>query len=264
MTRSRLGVFVRGVFVLATVALAGCELPPQRTQIGILGTSGTEVFVNQQRVANGTAVYENDDVSTGPNSSAIIDFAEGGGFFQLDQNTDPVFSWQLVEGVRCIFARILSGQVYVDKAEFCLSTPAADVVSGSQINVRVTAQQSTVTLLQGRVTGTRPRTPPLVPGQEMVADAGQPNARIRTLTPAALTERVVWAGRYRFQGWCQDQNQSKPSFRDQCDPRNFSFAPPQPAAPSNFELFPQGDIMFPRAPRRSPPPRPPRPPSSPG
>lgn len=262
MTQSRLGVFVRGVFVLATVALAGCELPPQRTQIGILGTSGTEVFVNQQRVATGTAIYENDDVSTGPNSSAIIDFV-GGGFFQLDQNTDPVFSWQLVEGVRCIVARILSGQVYVDKAEFCLSTPAADVVSGSQINVRVTAQQSTVTLLQGRVTGTRPRTPPLVPGQEMVADAGQPTARIRQLNQAALTERIAWSGRYRFQGWCQDQNQVKPSFRDQCDPRNFSFAPPQPAAPSNFETFPERDIMFPRAPRRSPP-RQPRPPSSPG
>jgi hypothetical protein len=251
-----------GLSVLATIAVAGCELPSQRERIGTLGTSGNEVFVNGQRVANGTPIYENDDVSTGPASSAIIDFS-GGGFFPLDQNTDPVFKWELIAGVRCIIARVLSGQVYVDKAEFCLSTPAADVVSGSQINVRVTAQQSVFTLLQGRMTGTRPQTPPLVPGQEMTADVGQPTARIRTLSPAALAERVAWLGRYRFQGWCQDQNQVRPSFRNECDPRNFSFAPPQPAEPSNFELFPQRDFPFSRPPRRSPP-RQQRPPSSPG
>ena len=263
MAQRKLNTLVLGLASLATIAVAGCELQPQREPIGILGTSGTEVFVNHQHVANGTAIYENDDVSTGPNSSAIIEFSASAGFLQLDQNTDPVFSWQLVEGVRCIFARIFSGQVYVDKTEFCLSTPAADVVSGSQINVTVSAQESVITLLQGKVTGTRPRTPSLVPGQEMVADAGQPNARIRNLSPAALAERVAWAGRYRFQGWCQDQNEIKPSFRDQCNPRNFSFSPPHPVAPSNFELSPQRDIMFPRSPRRSPPSQQ-RPTSSPG
>jgi len=250
-----------GLSVLALAAVAGCAVPPQqREQIGVLGTSGSEVFVNHQRVASGTTIYSNDNVSTGPNSSAIIDFSVGGGFLQLDENTDPVFSWDLVEGVRCIFARILSGQVYVDKAEFCLATPAADVVSGSRINVQVTAQQSVITLLQGSLRGTRPRTPTLAPGQEMIADIRETNARIRSLNRTVSSERVAWLARYRFQGWCQTENQVRPSFRDECNASNFSFAPSQPAAPTTPDVFPQrdrGPVLLP--PRRSSPPPPPPP-----
>src|SRR5690242_1817148 len=94
--------------------LNGCTPPGgERPLIGELGTSGVSVFRNGLPAASGTRIYSGDSVTTGPNSSGMILFANGG-YFQLDQNTDPFFSWATVAGVRCILVKLANGQGYVD------------------------------------------------------------------------------------------------------------------------------------------------------
>jgi hypothetical protein len=59
--------------------LSGCTPPGgERPLIGELGTSGVNVLRNGLPAAVGTRIYSGDSVTTGPNSSAMILFANGG------------------------------------------------------------------------------------------------------------------------------------------------------------------------------------------
>ena len=216
---------------------------PQRELVGTLGTAGNAVYVNRVAAQTGTPIFSGDEVATGPGSGAMIDFTTGG-FFQLDQNTDPIFSWHLVNGVRCILAQIFSGQAYVDEATSCLSTATADVVSFSQINVETTAQRSVLTLLQGRMIGERPPFSALGAGQEVTIDLRDNVARRRTLSPAELSQRVAWRGNYRFLGWCDaGRGEIRKAYHDECDRRHFSFIPPHESAPPAYSDHPLLDLF---------------------
>jgi len=134
--------------------LAGCAAQ-QREAIGTLGTSGAGVYVNRAPAQSGRIIYSGEEVSTGPGVSAIVDFG-GGHFVQLDENTDPLFSWRLVDQVRCVFVQMFSGQAYADASPFCLATAAVEVVSGSKLNVWLLPQASVVSVLEGHMTPRRP------------------------------------------------------------------------------------------------------------
>jgi hypothetical protein len=227
--------------VLATSCTPGAPRP-QRELVGTLGTAGNAVYVNRAPAQTGTPIFSGDEVATGPGSGAMIDFTTGG-FFELDQNTDPIFSWHLVNGVRCILAQIFTGQAYVDEATSCLSTATADVVSFSQINVETTTQRSVLTLLQGRMLGERPPFSSVAAGQEVTIDLKGSVIRRGTLSPAELRQRVAWRGNYRFLGWCDDgRGETRKAYHDECDRRHFSFIPPHQNVPQAWPAHPLLDL----------------------
>jgi hypothetical protein len=85
--------------------------PPSR--VGILEVSGTQVFVNGANAHSGEAIYDGNRVTTGASSSGRINL-DGGGSLQLDENTDPVFRFQLLKEGWCLVVNIVSGQMFDD------------------------------------------------------------------------------------------------------------------------------------------------------
>ena len=243
------------IILLVLGWLNGCTPPGgERPLIGELGTSGPNVLRNGIPAPTGTRIYSGDSVTTGPNSSALILFANGG-YFQLDQSTDPFFSWETFAGVRCILVKIVRGQGYVDDTHTCISSPAADALTHSMVNISVNDSTSVLTLLGGVLTLERPRPMTLAPGQEVTADAGARATRVRSLSQAELEQRIAWRFRFQFRGWCTTPGGTFPAAFGECRGR-FSFAQPVAAPPPGFGFTPL--VPFPPIGPRFPPSRPPR------
>lgn len=209
------------------LALTGCaggiynKEPALGDRIGTLGVAGSQVFLNGNRAFGGEAIRVGDTVTTGNASSGLIEFADGG-LFQLDQDTDPIFLVKRLQSGFCILSRILRGQVFVDKQQFCIDSPALDAINNSRINIRVTAQQTGITVLQGNVNVVRPQAARILAGQQYVMNL-RGVARMRQLDPAELLETVRWRNNYTFAGWCCKAQQVTPSDREQCGTGRFSF-----------------------------------------
>ena len=233
----------------AALLLTACAMP-MSNRIGVLGTAGPNVFLNSQHAQNGALVSEGDEVTTGANSSAIIDFTDGG-FFQLDQNTDPLFLKQRLQAGYCILVRMMSGQAYLDKPAFCLETPTLTAINNSQVNIIATRQQSILTLLKGNVRITRPDTLSVRPGQQVTSTA-RGGISTRVLSKRALQDTTRWRSNYSFMGWCCVRNQIRKSPRQQCPAQDFSFNQQRLSTRcQQFEDLPM--IFTPRAPRRAEP-----------
>lgn len=87
------------LLVSALLLLAACEpvrqppAPSQQPELGArLLIDGDAVFVNGAPASYGRILRPGDTVTTGPGASALVRFSDGT-TVQLDQNTDPVFSW---------------------------------------------------------------------------------------------------------------------------------------------------------------------------
>jgi hypothetical protein len=245
------------------LALGGCaggvyhsREPVAGERIGTLGVAGSNVFLNGQRALGGEAIRVGDTVTTGNASSGLIEFADGG-VFQLDQDTDPVFLVKRLQSGFCILARILRGQVFVDKQQFCIDSPALDAINNSRINIRVTAQQTGITVLQGNVSTLRPQAARILAGQQYVMNL-RGVARMRQLNDAELADTVRWRNNYTFAGWCCKQQQVYPSDREQCGGGSFSFDRAGLEAQCKPRETPRIDFDFgrPMYPRPRPPTRP--------
>ena len=244
------------------LALGGCagdvynsHEPGPGARIGTLGVAGSNVFLNGQRARGGEAIRVGDSVTTGSASSGLIEFTDGG-LFQLDQDTDPVFLVKRLQSGFCILARILRGQVFVDKQQFCIDSPALDAINNSRINIRVTAQQTGITVLQGNVSTLRPQATRILAGQQYVMSL-RGVGRMRQLSEAELAETLRWRNNYTFSGWCCRQQQVAPSDREQCGSGQFSFDRAGLEAQCRPRSEPRIDLDFgrPRYPRqRSPAP----------
>jgi hypothetical protein len=246
----------RLIMLALLVALGGCaggsysqREPAAGERIGTLGVAGSQVFLNGKRAVGGEPIRVGDTVTTGSASSGLIEFSDGG-LFQLDQNTDPVFLVQRLQSGFCILARILRGQVFVDKQQFCIDSPALDAINNSRINIRVTAQQTGITVLQGNVSVERPQAARILAGQQYVMNL-RGVARMRQLSDAELAETVRWRNNYTFAGWCCKQQQVYPSDREQCAGGSFSFdragleAQCRPRSEPRFD-FDFGRPLYPR------------------
>lgn len=227
----------RGLLAISFAIMMSTCAPPGdgRAFVGELGAYGPNVFVNNQAAHAGTWIYAGDSVTTGPASSAMIVFASGG-YFQLDESTDPFFSWETIEGARCVLVRIFHGQGYVNGGSTCISSPTSDALAHSAVNIAVSADASVFTLLEGTLSVSRPGRVTLTPGQEVRSDAGAAEPRVRTLSPAEQQGRVAWRSRYQFLGWCGPAGQAVQIPLDQCA-RQFSFRPPTPPQPMPFPLI---------------------------
>lgn len=145
---------------LAALFLSGCVPPtyppyqplPSGEVIGCLEATGPNVIYNNRRITGGGhSIRSGDNVSTGPNSRATVRLT-GGGVVTIDANTDPDFireSW-------CILVKILKGQVHTSGPGICFETPHASGVFNSEVNTRVTHQETTITVLTGSADINRP------------------------------------------------------------------------------------------------------------
>ena len=84
--------------------------PPSRAYVGTLEVDGPSAFLNRSPVASGVAAYSGDNVSTGAATSVIVHLP-GDDYIQLDENTDPTFTF--LEEANCLLAKIFSGEVFV-------------------------------------------------------------------------------------------------------------------------------------------------------
>ncbi len=207
------------------VVLPACTTAPRfdaNHPIGMLGVAGSNVTLNTKPASSGTPVYVGDRVATGPASSAIIDFTDGG-YFQLDQNTDPLFVIERLQAGICILAHLLVGQVFVEKREFCLETPDIQAINNSEINVQVTGNRTVLTVVRGKVLLLRPSGAPITTAQQLTASQQKQLATVRNVSSDELAELVRWRGGYRFQGWCCRDGKLSQSDRSDCATRGFSF-----------------------------------------
>lgn len=220
--------------LIALCVIPACEVvrvnnaPPEprcakegRRQIGIVSVDGNAGFINGQPLASSEQVCEGDEVSTGAHTSARVDLM-GGGYVQLDENTDPFFL--LAEG-GCIIIRMLKGQAYVDAKTACVQTEKIDTQLHSAINIEEGAKRTRLTVLEGTVEFRVPTQPPLTAGQQLILKPGQP-PRVKKLSKKQLARVIHW--RQRYFGATPGANPAPPTDKSEA-PK----AEPKPAPEAN-------------------------------
>lgn len=176
------------------LALSGCATFPlpwetDPSLIGTLQVDGTEAFLNGGRVPGGTRVHVGDTVTTGANTSVKLQFV-GGGYLQLDENTDP----RLLREGGCILVQIFKGQALVDAKRLCIEAADVALVLNSRVNIRLAGGAAEVTLLEGSATVTQPSSATLVPYDQYRTVRGRSRQLRLSSTEALATAR--WTERY--------------------------------------------------------------------
>ena len=189
--------FVRCFSMVLVLLLGGCATFPQQgtRAIGTLRTSGSQVFVNKQPASSGTNIYFGDEVTTGNNSGAIVDFRQGGSL-QLDEDTDPVITYW--EQARCILIRVFGGQVSVNGEGICVEAPPLRFALNSEVNLQVFPQHSVITVLQGTATLSWPEQLDLTRSQQATLSARGIEGDLRTLSERELRAVVQWRTKFIF------------------------------------------------------------------
>lgn len=149
----RLGPVI-GVFLAA--GLAACQPMPvaDGPHTARLRISGGAVFVNDRPARDGQTINQGDRVSTGPGSSAGIEWTDGT-IVQLDESSDPIFKWtDEVLGVNVGF-----GWFLFDTGEMSIrvENEFAEVAAGSRLIIElVPGTRMDAFLLRGRMQALRP------------------------------------------------------------------------------------------------------------
>ncbi|HEY6874046.1 MAG TPA: hypothetical protein VI298_15080 [Geobacteraceae bacterium] len=200
------------LFLVLTVMTAGCATFPGQSDsvIGTLRASGPNVWLNGAAGRDGMAVRLGDTLATGPGSSAMVDF-QGGGFLQLDENTDPLFSW--IEQTKCILTRIMRGQAYLKKEKACVEGPNINLVLNSEANIRIGAELTELTLIRGSATVWRPERVRVETAQQVTV-AGQRISAVRAVSTEALAAITAWRETYSFKPPAKRSGELLRSLRD--------------------------------------------------
>lgn len=176
--------------ILLVVAAGGAEAAKEL--VGRLDVAGPNGFLNGKRAAKNTPVYVGDRVSTGPATSVKV-LLSGGGYVQLDQNTDPDF---LKEG-GCLIVQILSGRVFIDGTGVCVATPSIAARQASQVHYTVLRGKTETVVLAGNVSMRRPKAVTLT-RYDYYAVSGNDAGPPRKLTPQAATATAAWRAKWDF------------------------------------------------------------------
>jgi hypothetical protein len=171
--------------------------PP--SHVGILEVSGPQVFVDGTGAQSGQAIYNGNQVTTGAGSSGLIDL-DLGGTLQLDENTDPVFKFQLLKEGWCLVVNIVSGQIFDDThSGSCvqINTPDGSGVVASSVNVHVGGSGSSWTVVQGQVRLLRPAGAVIQPYDSVMVRKGR-IVSTRRLSSDELARLIEWRSKYRF------------------------------------------------------------------
>jgi hypothetical protein len=176
-------------------------LPGQQT-VGRLRTIGPNVSVDGEPARDGQMITVGDRLQTGADSSAYVFFLSGG-FVQLDENTDPFFRivW---DGTECgiLILGIRVGQAYHEAGHQCRTVARTTHGEWTQpprqvnlFNLKVNDQESVFTLLDGKMSLSKPTDVPLKPGQQIrVSAAGVED--IKSLSDLAQEEVTRWRKRF--------------------------------------------------------------------
>jgi hypothetical protein len=147
----------------------GHAQPPSRQPIATVeALQGPNVTVGGRPAYSNMPVYENEEVKTGPSSTATILF-RGGGLLQMDENTDPVFT--LISQTLCVLVQMFRGHAQLDSEGRCIeaATPESQAFINSKIDIRVEGGVTTWRVLAGQINvATRMR-----PQERMIVTAGQ-------------------------------------------------------------------------------------------
>lgn len=198
----RIALAVAGLAAMTACAARAPQLSPTRQRdraelVGTLRVAGNAAFLNNSAAATGMPLYAGDHLATGPASSIIVDFV-GGGWMQLDENTDPLFSFKWIKQTSCIVARLFYGQVFVSRSGVCIEGPIIVADVQSEVNIRASRERSVVTVLEGHVSVTEPKKLALGAREQVSATAAGGLQRRRNLSLKALAAIVAWRDRYDF------------------------------------------------------------------
>ena len=119
--------------------------------------------------------------------------------------------------------RILVGEAFLDKQNFCFESPLLEAVSHSRINIHVIPQETEVTVVKGNVGVVRPAQSRSVKAGQKFGVTKDGKVMFDDLSESQITETVSWRNNFTFQGWCCTDNKLHLSDRDQCTAGNFSF-----------------------------------------
>ena len=190
--------FLRWFALMSMLAVAGCAVAPSAPSahdpnaLGTLIIDGSEAFLNEQPASYGSPIYSGDTVRTGPATSVKI-LLRGGGYVQLDENTDPLFS--LISEGACILIQVAQGQVFVEAKKACLETDELAAAMGSRVNLSTRGGESVLTVLSGNVEVTRP-THEFLHGAERYVARGGSGGVESGLTAEQLAQTTDWTRRY--------------------------------------------------------------------
>lgn len=180
------------LLVVFFALLGACAAQPGREFVGRLDVDGPNAFLNGRRTGDGARVFLGDRVSTGFATSVKV-FLQGGGYVQLDQNTDPDF---LREG-GCLIIQILTGRVFIDGTGVCIETPSISARQASQIHYAVSSATTETVVLAGSVVMRRPAQVTLGQYDYYVVSGNQAQAP-RRLTPQAANALAAWRANWDF------------------------------------------------------------------
>ncbi len=170
--------------------------PPPRQQIATVETfQGPNVTVGARPAYSKMPVYENEEVKTGPGSTATILFM-GGGLLQMDENTDPVFT--LISQTFCVLVQMFRGHAQLDSEGRCIeaATPESQAFINSKIDIRVEGGLTTWRVLEGRIEVAAR----IKPQERIYVTAGQRIAvsRVRLERPVIMPQPEVQELHRRF------------------------------------------------------------------
>lgn len=212
------------LLVVIIALLTGCATQPGREYVGRLDVDGPNAFLNGKRTGDGARVYIGDRVSTGFATSVKV-FMQGGGYVQLDQNTDPDF---LREG-GCLIIQILTGRVFIDGTGVCIETPSISARQASQIHYAVSSATTETVVLAGSVVMRRPAQVTLGQYDYYLVSGNQAQAP-RRLAPQVAIAFAAWRANWDFRptpvippqpgNYCCLSRQLVPLSEAQCQQRN--------------------------------------------
>lgn len=191
-------VFVAAIAVVACVPPGPRPGPGPSDGIGVLGTSGPQVFLNGSLAGSGTVIRNRDTVSTGAASSAQVNFRTGGSL-QLAANTDPTLS-QFWSGLQCVIEIVAgSGDLYADTdpCDCVFRSPGTESTCGSKFAARVERGQTTIILIAGRMSIRRPVATDLRPLEQIVLTRSGIVDR-RVLSKSEVSSAIAWRSQYKY------------------------------------------------------------------
>lgn len=191
------------VLLIVLMIVPGCSSSKPPNFVGTLRAAGKNVTVNGRPVEKEADVYNGDDVATGPASSALLEFDDGG-MVQLDENTDP--SWLRSGDAlgRCSLVMSLKyGQFYAEtpaaqKCGWRVELHALEPLGATKFNLDAgSAPTSRLSVLDGRVDVAGPKRVS-VGASEQAEVSGARVVETRPLSPAEVTAVVAWRANYTF------------------------------------------------------------------
>ena len=198
---SALLFLLRGGSVLsAALLVAGCaggHFQRGQTVVGTLDVVGSAVRVDGKPAVNGQPFRSGQNLSTGPVSTVYLQFPSGG-YIQLDENTDPVFTLVWDDAGHCFIDAFqgLQGQAYQltnpeCRTRFTLMGVSWTHQGEAQFNLRVSGGSAELTVLEGKLVTTGPKRQEFGEGYRItLGRAGIQSVRL--LSPEQIRALLQW------------------------------------------------------------------------